>query len=835
MNSRIRRWGIWLVVLFAYIVVAVGMTWPVTKQISTHLVGTGDDMWVQYWNNWWVKSVLTDGGDVYATLLLFHPQTTSLVYHNFSWVNIAGWLVIEPILGGITTYNLIYLAHIVLCAWSMFFLVRYLVGSTGPAFVAGLIYGCWPYRLSDYNHPNTISMEWLPLALLCTIWMARNRKQIRYGILTGIFVALTGLSRWQMLLPVAIVLGGYLLFSVLFEREFWSRYTLSALILATLVAGLLIAIPFYPLINGLFTNNGNDDLHVDLEAEKQTDLIAYLVPPVNHPMAFLFTGLDYTRSPVHFRYSAFLGYSVLVLAIVAMLRCRQELWFWGVLTLVALALTSGPVLRVNGRFYPDIPMPYRLVGWSLPMRLMRNPHRFNVLLALPVAVLAGYGVSVLEGRLTRLRSAWLWGFFSILVLFEYFNLPAANVLATAPKFYQVLAQDQADFAVLDLPMGRDHGDDYMFYQTVHGHPILEGNTARPQPEMFAFINTTPLLRALREDRETELLFTDISRQLATLAEAQVDYIVIHKPFVDSNQLEAWRTFFFFNPVYEDEQVLVYRTTLEYGRDLDLATELSDNLGIVSSSLSAPVLAQNGLLEVNLYWGTHTAPTRDWIAQLTLVAQNGKAVQTVETDLCAGWPTSEWGESALVRGRIELQLDPFIKGGLYTVMVGLVDLTSRNLARENAALGQVQVQAAERIFELPSITETSQVVFGNVLELLGYDLYQDDQELLLTLHWRALRRMDTSYKIFIHMIDSESGELTAQKDVVPRNWTYPTHWWEANEIVSDKVSIPLADVPTGTYNLVIGVYNPTSLDRLMTSISSDQIVLVEMIDIFGSNK
>ena len=38
-----------------YSLLTLVMTWPVAARLGTHLVGNGDDMWVQYWNNWWVK------------------------------------------------------------------------------------------------------------------------------------------------------------------------------------------------------------------------------------------------------------------------------------------------------------------------------------------------------------------------------------------------------------------------------------------------------------------------------------------------------------------------------------------------------------------------------------------------------------------------------------------------------------------------------------------------------------------------------------------------------------------------------------------------------------
>jgi hypothetical protein len=71
-------------------------------------------------------------------------------------------------------------------------------------------------------------------------------------------------------------------------------------------------------------------------------------------------------------------------------------------------------------------------------------------------------------------------------------------------------------------------------------------------------------------------------------------------------------------------------------------------------------------------------------------------------------------------------------------------------------------------------------------------------------------MEISYKFFLHVLNSESGIVTAQEDAVPQNWTYPTNWWEADEFVADTVTVT---VPAGTYDLLLGWYEPETGERL----------------------
>jgi hypothetical protein len=75
-------------------------------------------------------------------------------------------------------------------------------------------------------------------------------------------------------------------------------------------------------------------------------------------------------------------------------------------------------------------------------------------------------------------------------------------------------------------------------------------------------------------------------------------------------------------------------------------------------------------------------------------------------------------------------------------------------------------------------------------------------------------MDVSYKVFVHLIDLTTGAIVAQDDVVPRRWTYPTTWWERDEVVEDTVALSLDGVSPGQYRLLVGLYDPEAGQRLL---------------------
>lgn len=116
--------------------------------------------------------------------------------------------------------------------------------------------------------------------------------------------------------------------------------------------------------------------------------------------------------------------------------------------------------------------------------------------------------------------------------------------------------------------------------------------------------------------------------------------------------------------------------------------------------------------------------------------------------------------------------------------------------------------------------------GDKVELAGYRLGTDvaspqsgilttapNTALRLTLYWRALAPMETSYTVFTHLLDDE-GQLWAQKDNLPVRGSYPTTDWRAGEMIVDKYDIVIPPAaPAGQYELEVGLYDGTTGERL----------------------
>lgn len=374
----------------------------------------------------------------------------------------------------------------------------------------------------------------------------------------------------------------------------------------------------------------------------------------------------------------------------------------------------------------------------------------------------------------------------------------------------------------------------MLCQTVHGKPIVEGSVSRPPREATAFVENNPFLLYQQEKRMMHPDLPDISRQLAVLAEANIRYLIINEQYAFPWEKDDWHTYLAYRPIYEDEFIEVYRTDPKAGRDFDVSQELHDGVGLTRVISSTDGIAPESLMEVAVVWGTTEAQREDFAVELALVDEAGQSRQSVTFPPVSGWPTSEWPADALGLGRYAFKVDPRLPSGSYALTLSLVKGDTLERVGETVVIRDgLEMPIPPRVFTPPPVQTEVDATFGDDLGLLGYDLEQGSDELRLVLHWQALRRMDRSYKFFVHLYDAENDGVAAQTDVVPRGWTYPTSWWEAEEIVSDEVHLSLSEVESGRYRLAAGVYHPETGERLSVSSEtlialSDALVLQEVM-------
>jgi hypothetical protein len=107
--------------------------------------------------------------------------------------------------------------------------------------------------------------------------------------------------------------------------------------------------------------------------------------------------------------------------------------------------------------------------------------------------------------------------------------------------------------------------------------------------------------------------------------------------------------------------------------------------------------------------------------------------------------------------------------------------------------------------------------GGRVTLESYSLPEESAEpgstLNLTLVWQPTGEIGTNYKVFVHLVD-DSGQPLAQRDSEPLGGSRPTTTWSAGEMVTDRVGLLLPpELRPGDYELLVGMYDPETLERL----------------------
>ena len=417
----------------AYGVLTLVMTYPAILHVGDRVITSGNDTWIFWWNNWWVKKALTSGQGVYLTPYLFSPSGADLTYHSFSWLNTGLWMVLDPLVGSVAAYNLTVLWVFPIAGWGMYCLAYDLTGSRGASFVAGLVYAFVPYRLGQLNHPNLSGTQWLPLYTLFLLRAVRCNRR-RDILLASLFLVLTGLVGSNLFLYSLIWTA--IVATYLWLARVASLKRLIGVIGLALLIGTVVLLPqLLPLLGPrAFTEEA---LGLEQQDFMQTDLLAYALPNRSHPIWGTAVKSAYDGRLAKPRRTVSVGYVVMVLLGYGFLRkgVRRQTGLWWCGTLLWWLMALGPFLKFRGFIYNSIPLPYYPLSRLQLFKMIKVPDRFNVMLSMPVAVAVGNATADL---LSRLKGRWRIAIFSVLaalISFEYLSVPLEMAALEVPPFY----------------------------------------------------------------------------------------------------------------------------------------------------------------------------------------------------------------------------------------------------------------------------------------------------------------------------------------------------------------------------------------------------------------
>jgi hypothetical protein len=266
------------------------------------------------------------------------------------------------------------------------------------------------------------------------------------------------------------------------------------------------------------------------------------------------------------------------------------------------------------------------------------------------------------------------------------------------------------------------------------------------------------------------------------------------------------------------------------KDLDmqntLRMSLAPGLELMGYDLGAHRVGPGERLPVTLYWRATRRIDADYQVSL-----NAKSVAGNEG---GGWldrlasedyPTSRWRLGEIVVDVHQLQMPPSARSGFYVLNMRLIDAATDSDASQRLILGKIEFIERARRFDTPQVQFPVGIDLGGKVHLIGFNLPQAQvapgRPFPLTLYWRALSQMDTSYTVFVHAVGPD-GVIRGQWDSVPGAGALPTTGWLEGEVIQDEYLIPMEeDAPAWQYTLLVGLYDPATNQRLLLNGSEDR--------------
>jgi len=568
--------------IVAYLILTIILTWPLVTQFGQAIPGDGFDGWQNYWNLWWVKRALLEfKSHPFFTPLLYHPTGVSLYFHTLNIFNGLLALPVQLFFGLIQAYNVVAVFSFVVGGYGAYLLILYLLrreGSGGDfrapshlaAFVGGVVYTFSPFHFAHLlGHMQVLSLEWIPFYVLALLKVTESvLTSHRFGRRmyfwpgpakeTGkaaLFLALIGLCDWYYVLYCGLFTVLWLASCTWQERRWSTTWLWVAVIGIWALFALLLSPILAPMIREALTAKFMVPDPKQAEA-LSADLLAFLTPQEMHPL----WGRAIRRWWQQLGHSTtsermiFAGYGPLLLGLLAVIKKRRcpTARFWTVSLVAFGVLALGPVLHVAGQRLP-VHLPYALLNRVVPfMPITRSVSRFDVMVMLSLAVLASLGVRKLNPRLIMIAIG--------LICFEFLAVPYPMSPPDTPAFYQTLAREPGNLAVLNLPMTWDRPG-YLLYQTVHRRPLTVAYISRDDPRTLA--ERIPVLQHFRH-----LAPDIIAQDLAKVGASVLDYLEVGYVVLDAYKMPpgperegtlalAKQLFGDQTPFYHDERLTVY--------------------------------------------------------------------------------------------------------------------------------------------------------------------------------------------------------------------------------------------------------------------------------------
>ena len=776
--------------LLLFVALSLVLTYPLVLNLTGAVEDPQDallNVWITAWDG---HQLLSDPLNLFDANI-FHPYPRTLAYSELLLGN--GLLALpltaasgNPVLG----YNMALLLSFVLSGFGTYLLVLRLTRSPGAGLVAGVIFAYSSYQMTNIAQAQLLTTQWLPFALV-SLYNLLRRPRLRHVGLFVLFFSLQALSSFYYGLLLALAVVAFVLWQLavraLAHRDPPAAFGAVAghLALAALCCALIIVpftLPYFQVQRDLSFERTLAD-----NEPFSASLRQYLMVPPNSLLHGRWLPSDDTPIAGGYPVDAlFPGLAALTLSLWGMIRGRgRTRWFFLLLLLASFVLSLGPRLYLA----PGQPagleasLPYAWLYAVIPgFKALRAPVRFDALVMLSLAVLAGYGVATF-------RKGWIPILVAGIVLVESLVWPAAQaepvpVGDQVPPVYRWLAR-QPSGPVLELPMAFTPGGpqlEYQYLSTYHWQTTPDGYSGFVPPKHGQIVY--------------EMERFPSERSVSLLQGLGVRYVILHQ---DRYAPQRWTEM---------------QAALAQVADLALV----ETFGAGWVYQVQPRAFDPGDLAVDAYVPPSAAAGETFVVYLIVVNHGARsyAIQPVEPIQAeAVWQTPGAQVAQSVPADIPLVISP--DGGAAVIPLAIAAPAepgpyTLSLGEADGPLGpwsatatvEVGPQAASAAFPVPVRLEAWSVP----------DTAAPGDTLPVELVWRALGKIDAYYSVYIKLLAGD-GQAVASWDGQPRNGQAPTLLWIPGQTIDDTVLLDIpAETPPGDYALEAGMYRAEDLARCL---------------------
>jgi hypothetical protein len=797
MEWNVRKPTVAALVLFT--ILSLVLTYPLLLHLADAVEDRQDallNVWITSWDG---HQLLADPLHLFDANI-FYPYPRTLAYSELLLGNALLALPVtaasgNPVLG----YNAALFFSFVLSGLGTYLLVLKLTRSHAAGIVAGVIFAYSSYRMTNLAQAQLLTTQWIPFTFLAFHQLLR-RPRPRHLATFVLFFWLQALSSFYYGILLAMAIAGW----AIYDLRYWigsgpTRHAphLRYLVLAAgclLFLVLPFAFPYFQVQREMGfqrTLADNEPFSASLQQ--------YLMVPPGSLLHSRWLPSDDTPIAGGYPVDAlFPGLAAVALALWGLIRGRGRLrWFFLLLLLASCVLSLGPRLYLApgqpARW--DVTLPYAWLYHIVPgFKALRAPARFDVLVMLALAVLAGYGITslgvqVAGGEKTATGGSLVVAGSLLLVGLESLVWPAAKiaripVAEAVPPTYSWLAEQPA-VPILELPMAFTPGGpqlEYQYLSTYHWLPTPDGYSGFIPPKHGQIVYE---MERFPSERSTSLLQA-----------LHVGYIVLH---ADRYSPEGW---------HQMQNAVAQADALTFVQTLG-----TDHVYTVTDRAFDP-----GTLRVSTYFPPRAAAGEAYTVYV--VAVNDGALSYAVEPTSKLQPTVVWGmagESTATTASADIPLVTSPHGGAAVIPLTLTaplapGIYRLSIGEQSSPLGgwgtEGTVEVGDRgddAFPVPARLESWQVPAaaqpGGLLEV--------------HLTWRALGKIDAYYSVYVKILDSHGDAITGW-DGQPRNGEAPTLLWVPGEVIHDVVTLAVPeDAPPGEYSLEVGMYRAQDLARCLT--------------------